>query len=108
MAAKHKHRPRKTPPRPGPSYPCDGVARVRSRNRCDPNLVKSPNTPRVITPAPRFVTNGTIAELWGNDAPGGDMAIMRAENRDKIRLRAEQSRRDAKNYLQRRIKEKVA
>ncbi len=38
----------------------------------------------------------------------GAMSAMRAANREKIRLRGEQSRRDAKNYLQGKIREKVA
>lgn len=67
-----------------------------------------PNAPRPKIKREPFSEPRSIAELWGTDAPGGDMAAMRAIRKAKIAARAVQSMNDQRNYLQSRVRAAVA
>ncbi|HWH80528.1 MAG TPA: hypothetical protein VNT76_24270 [Candidatus Binatus sp.] len=97
-----KHvKPRTTPPRPGPS-----ARNGNGRGLMPTVYVKNVRVKRLkndVAPETR-----TIAQLWGNEAPEGDMTVMRQKRREKILKRQAQSMKDKKAYLQRRLKEKAA
>ncbi len=57
---------------------------------------------------PQFSTPLTIAELWGNDAPEGEMSERRTKRKKKILGREKQSMKDKAAYIQAKTRAAVA
>ncbi len=60
------------------------------------------------TPQPQFSTPLSIAQAFGNDAPGGEMTAMRAERKAKILGRELQSMVDKAAYTRAKVRAAVA